>query len=255
LGNIFRPYSKIGDPRETFNIQKWSSSSQAAAAKLPPYLDSSREQVESFQKDIQRFGQQLLELIALALDLPADSFTSSHNATSDNFDTLTLIHYPPVTSHELDEGVKFRISPHTDWGTVTFLFQQKVGGLQVRPPVYTSAALDLDSEVWTSAPVYEDMILINIGDMLEFWTAGRLKSTWHRVVPDTTGGSLGGIDRYSFAYFLHPDRNTKLVPHDQLIREDWVPRYSGKGKTAEEHVFNRINKETVLSVKKDTASV
>ena len=252
LRDVNRPNGKVGDPRETLNINKWSSSAQAAAARLPPGLDSAREQIETFQKEIQSFGKQLLELIARALHLPDDAFTSSHNASSDNFDNLALLHYPPVTSAELDEGVKFRISPHTDWGTITFLFQQKIGGLQVRPPLYTSATLDLESEIRTSAPVYDDMILINIGDMLEFWTAGRLKSTWHRVVPNTAGASLGGVDRYSFAYFLHPDRDTKLVPYERLNKECWVPRYSGRGKTAEEHVHTRINQATVLSAKFDT---
>lgn len=193
------------------------------------------------------FSKELLELMAIALQLPADSFTASHTPTSDNYDNFLLMHYPPVTTAELDEGVKFRISPHTDWGTITFLFQQKVGGLQVRPPVYTSAALDLDSEVWTSAPVHDDMILINIGDMLEIWTAGRLKSTWHRVVPTSAGGNRGGIDRYSFAYFLHPDRDTKLVPYDNLKREGWEPRYSGAAETAEEHVFLRISQEKTIT--------
>jgi isopenicillin N synthase-like dioxygenase len=243
---VSRPNGKVGDPRESFNINKWPSSSHTAAAKLPPGLDFAREQIESFQKDILSFGEQLLELIALALQLPADLFTSSHNSSRDNFDNFLLMHYPPITSAELEEDVKYRISPHTDWGTVTFLFQQKIGGLQVRPPVYTSAALDLDSEVWTSAPVYDDMILVNIGDMLEFWTAGRLKSTWHRVVPNTAAGNLGGVDRYSFAYFLHPDRDTKLTPFDNMKREGWVPRYKGLGITAEEHVFNRINQGTYL---------
>lgn len=250
---VFRPYGKIADPRESFSIKKWPSSSHAAAAKLPPGLDSARAQIESFQKAMHSFSKELLELISIALKLPADSFTSSHNATSDNYDNFLLMHYPPVTSAELDEGVKFRISPHTDWGTITLLFQQKVGGLQVRPPVYTSAELDLDSELWTSAPVYDDMILINIGDMLEIWTAGRLKSTWHRVAPNSAEGNLGSIDRYTFAYFLHPDRDTKLIPYENLKREGWVPRYSGVGETAEEHVFARISQEKTILAETATA--
>lgn len=75
--------------------------------------------------------------------------------------------------------------------------------------------------------------------MLEFWTAGRLKSTWHRVVPVQTEAGYG-VERYSFAYFLHPDRDAMLVPMKGMEREGWTPRYEGVGRTAEEHICARI---------------
>ena len=82
------------------------------------------------------------------------------------------------------------------------------------------------------------MILINIGDMLEFWTAGLLKSTWHRVVPTAQYGS---VDRYTFAYFLHPNKDTVLKPIVSLVpREGWTSRYEGGGRTAEQHIHARI---------------
>jgi len=82
------------------------------------------------------------------------------------------------------------------------------------------------------------MVLINIGDMLEFWTAGRLKSTWHRVVPTALHGA---VDRYTFAYFLHPNKDAILVPIEAFKRNGWVPRYAGIGRTAEEHIHARIS--------------
>lgn len=150
------------------------------------------------------------------------------------------MHYPPVTQPSAQiagQDIKFRISPHTDWGTLTLLFQQSIGGLQVRPPHYTAPELDLDNETWTPAPVFNDMVLINIGDMLEFWTAGALKSTWHRVVPTA---AHGGVDRYTFAYFLHPNKDAVLVPIEAMKRDGWVPRYAGIGRTAQEHIHARI---------------
>lgn len=50
-------------------------------------------------------------------------------------------------------------------------------------------------------------ILVNIGDLLNYWTNGLLMSTVHRVVFPSDGGD----DRYSIAYFCHPADNTKLV--------------------------------------------
>jgi len=240
----FKPASSYGasgqfeDPREGFSINKWPTSAHTTAAPLPPILDPARPQIQSFQRHVQAFTTRLLELIALALDLPVDQFASQHDAQAENFDNFELMHYPPVAEDPKNVNVQFRISPHTDWGTLTLLFQHSVGGLEVRPPHYTSPSPNLADEKWTPAPVYNDMVLINIGDMLEFWTAGRLKSTWHRVVPTA---QYGGVDRYTFAYFLHPNKDAVLVPIEAMEREGWVPRYAGIGRTAEEHINARIS--------------
>ncbi|KIW18735.1 hypothetical protein PV08_03024 [Exophiala spinifera] len=235
-------YGSFKDPREAFSINKWPTAAHASTAPLSPVLDDAREQIQSFQKQVQSFTGRLLELIAVALGLPRDQFTAQHDPGAVNFDNFELMHYPPVAPSSTPAGgrdgdVKFRISPHTDWGTLTLLFQKSIGGLQVRPPHYTAPELDLDGEIWTSAPVFNDMVLINIGDMLEFWTAGALKSTWHRVVPTA---AHGGVDRYTFAYFLHPNKDAVLVPIEAMKRDGWVPRYAGIGRTAEEHIHARI---------------
>ena len=236
-----RADGKFSDPREAISINKWPTASHAVAAALPPVLSDARPQIHAFQRKIQSLAAELLELIALALDLPVTTFTRHHDASTENFDNFELMHYPPIspTSQTSNTAApRFRISPHTDWGTLTLLFQSNVGGLQVRPPHYTDPTPSLSTETWTSAPAFSDKILINIGDMLEFWTAGKLKSTWHRVVPTLTEGRM---DRYTFAYFLHPDRECVLVPMEGMGTEgEWVPRYEGVGRTAEEHIHARI---------------
>ncbi|ETI27318.1 hypothetical protein G647_09508 [Cladophialophora carrionii CBS 160.54] len=235
---------KFTDPREAISINKWPTSSHASAAILPPILSEARGQIHTFQRQVQAFTAQLLELIALALGLPVTTFTRNHDPERENFDNFELMHYPPVAACAgsgagltSDASPAYRISPHTDWGTLTLLFQSAVGGLEVRPPKYTSARLSLSTEKWTPAPALRDKILVNIGDMLEFWTAGKLKSTWHRVVPTAADGSL---DRYTFAYFLHPDKDCVLVPMAGMEKEGWVPRYEGVGRTAETHIHARI---------------
>ncbi|CAG8550592.1 9159_t:CDS:2 [Ambispora leptoticha] len=60
-----------------------------------------------------------------------------------------------------------------------------------------------------SAPIIPGCILINLGDLLEFWTKGLLKSTKHRVVfrSDTCK-----FDRYSIAYFCHAVDDEPVIP-------------------------------------------
>jgi isopenicillin N synthase-like dioxygenase len=121
------------------------------------------------------------------------------------------------------------------------LFQQDIGGLQVRPLHYTSPTLS-PLEVWTDALVFNDMVLVNIGDMMEFWTAGKLKSTWHRVTSNTLSNrEHGRTDRYCFTYILHPNKDAVLVSIEDLRTEkDWQCRYEGIRRSAE-HIRARIN--------------
>jgi isopenicillin N synthase-like dioxygenase len=78
-------------------------------------------------------------------------------------------------------------------------------------------------EKWAPVPVYPGdrtdfpypPILVNIGDMLSYWTDGLLKSTVHRVVfPHDKQSSAASIprDRYSIAFFCQPVGSTELIP-------------------------------------------
>lgn len=64
-----------------------------------------------------------------------------------------------------------RAGAHTDYGSITCLFQHHVSGLQV-----------LRDDVWLDVAPQQGCLVINIGDALEFWSGGRFKSTLHRVV-------------------------------------------------------------------------
>jgi len=224
-------------------MNKYPDDRALLSTNLPPILTDHRPQIASFQRQCHAFASQLLELISLALDLPSETFTSRHQFQMQNFDNFEIMHYPPLQPIEAEspEAAMYRLAPHTDWGTITLLFmnsQKPIPGLEVRPPSYTSPTLSLDVEKWTPAPPIPGAILINIADMLEFWSAGRLKSTWHRVVPPPL--EFTGLGRYSIAYFLHPDKRAVLEPIKSLERDEWTPRYEGRGRTAEEHIHARI---------------
>lgn len=97
-------------------------------------------------------------------------------------------------------------------------------------------------------------ILVNIGDLLSYWTNGLFRSTVHRVV-FPTGGSKGvdgesssGV-RYSMAYFCHPvgsvaldpvpsERVRNFVPSEGTPAEN--PYAERKVLTADEHLFMRL---------------
>ena len=97
-------------------------------------------------------------------------------------------------------------------------------------------------------------ILVNIGDLLSYWTNNLFKSTVHRVV-FPKGGQEGGEDRYSIAYFGHPVGTTLLEPVPSnmvstLKGVDGVGPEFGKPMTADEHLMSRL-KATYLGLYKD----
>ncbi len=101
--------------------------------------------------------------------------------------TLRLLHYPP-TEAPLADG-QMGAGEHTDYGNVTLLATDSVGGLMVRAR---------DSR-WLEAPIIADAFVCNIGDCLMRWTNDVYVSTPHKVV------SPRNVDRYSVAFFLDPD--------------------------------------------------
>lgn len=85
-------------------------------------------------------------------------------------------------------------------------------------------------------------ILVNIGDLLAYWTNDLLKSTVHRVIfpPDS---ERGGQDRYSIAYFCHPLDDAELIPVPSKMVQDRAKATSnvnGKVITAKDHLNERL---------------
>jgi isopenicillin N synthase-like dioxygenase len=66
-------------------------------------------------------------------------------------------------------------------------------------------------------------ILVNVADLLSYWTNGLLKSAVHRVIVPRNAKD-GRQGRYSIAYFLHPADGTQLIP----IPSEMVRTKAGK---------------------------
>ena len=55
--------------------------------------------------------------------------------------------------------------------------------------------------------------MVNIGDMLEAWTNGRLRSTPHRVLNLSP-------ERFSMPYFVSANYDTLIEPFPELLKEE-----------------------------------
>jgi isopenicillin N synthase-like dioxygenase len=131
---------------------------------------------------------EVMRAIAVGMDLP-ESFFDSYTDVGDN--TLRLLHYPAVKSDvfRINPG-QVRAGAHSDYGSITLLFQDAAGGLQVKSPNGT----------FVDATPIEDTCVVNAGDLLARWSNDLIKSTIHRVVePPQREGVEEHPARYSIA--------------------------------------------------------
>ncbi len=130
-------------------------------------------------------GRRILSAIALYLHQPEDFFEDS---VRDGNSVMRLLHYPPVSG---DQQGAIRAAAHEDINTITLLLGAEEAGLQ----------LHARDGRWLPVSPPPGALAVNIGDMLQRLTAGRMRSTTHRVVNPV--GEAAGRARYSMPYFLH----------------------------------------------------
>jgi isopenicillin N synthase-like dioxygenase len=143
-------------------------------------------------KSLEETGKHMLRAIAIYLGLDENYFDSKiHHGNS----ILRPIHYPPITS---EPKSAVRAGQHEDINLITLLIGASADGLEV---------LNKKGE-WVAVTALPDHIVVNVGDMLQRHTNGKLKSTTHRVVnPPREKWSQ---PRYSIPFFLHPRSEMKL---------------------------------------------
>ena len=146
----------------------------------------------------------ILELIARSLNLRPDRL---HGFFRDQTTFIRLNHYPPCPSPDLALGV----GRHKDAGALTILYQDDVGGLDVRRRS--------DGE-WVRVKPVPNSFIINVGDIIQVWSNDRYESAEHRVSVNSAK------ERFSMPYFFNPASYTMVEPVEELVSEGNPPRYN-----------------------------
>ncbi|PIG91733.1 2-oxoglutarate and iron-dependent oxygenase domain-containing protein [Gloeocapsopsis sp. IPPAS B-1203] len=189
---------KPGDLKEAFNVGKEVKSYDVAPGMI---VNKWLPDQEDFQSDVLAFWdtccqvtEQVLQAFAIALQVPEDFFATKHDQQNH---TLRLLHYPPIA--KLPKLGQVRAGAHSDYGSITLLFQDQIGGLEVQTK---------DSE-WILAPAIPDTVVVNTGDLMQRWTNHVFCSTKHRVMIPTD--ERIERSRYSVAFFCHPNHDAEIA--------------------------------------------
>ena len=196
-------------------------------------LPGFRDFMERFFRECSALVQQLLSALSTALNLPpADSLATFHSASHFN---MSLLHYPALLTSALRTGTHARIPAHADFGTLTLLFQDDVGGLEIKEPSTESSLGVEKAGGFRRVLPKPGTVVVNVGYLLMRWSNGRWKNTVHRVVEPPFSSDDGMTPaRYSVPFFASPDPGTVVEALPGCWSEE-VPR-SWKAISADDYI-------------------
>ncbi|KAG8985293.1 hypothetical protein FRB90_004827, partial [Tulasnella sp. 427] len=205
--------AKAPDYKETMEIgrdwdatwkNQWPQETDAPGFKTT-FLD--------FFKTCHDFHTLVMRSIALGLSLPETFFD---NKIQEQYHNLRLLSYPSIDTRLLKAEGSARAGAHSDYGTLTFVFQDSVGGLEVQNP---------HTKHFHAATPIPGTIVVNVGDLLARWSNDVLRSTLHRVVaPPAQSGPMTPA-RQSIAFFCNPNGGAEISCLPTCLKEGEKPKY------------------------------
>ncbi|KAL4910686.1 hypothetical protein BDW74DRAFT_141651 [Aspergillus multicolor] len=207
---------EVPDVKEVYDIGSENNTHEPNQWLPDATLPGFREFMIQFYSDCDHVGNDILRALAVGLKLEDTEYlTRKHSGDSHQ---LRLLHYLPVPADDLEQDRISRCAAHTDWSSITLLFQDDCGGLEVedisRPGTFVPA------------PPVKNSIIMNVGDLLQRWTNDRLRSTNHRVgLPELSdrfeGPNRMTRERYSIPFFMSPDDDVvvECIPSCMSDRE------------------------------------
>ncbi len=172
-----------------------------APNRWPDFMPALKRVLNAYFEATNELGKKLLRAFAASLDLSHDHFTKCF---SKPVTRGGLIYYPPQPPTFGDE--QFGVGPHTDYGCLTLLCQDHVGGLQVQHRDGT----------WVTAHPLPGTLVVNVGDLLHRWSNDKFLSNPHRVI------NASGKERFSVPVFVDPNWDTAIEP---ITANEEEPRY------------------------------
>ncbi|MFF7975271.1 2-oxoglutarate and iron-dependent oxygenase domain-containing protein [Streptomyces sp. NPDC007905] len=206
----FRGYTRTGDER-TRGARDWRDQLDIGAERPahvpgpgePPYwwlegpnqwpaaLPELRTAALAWIAKLSAVAQRLLRELLTAIGAPADFYGPVFGEHAHPH--LKLVRYPGSAGDGTDQGV----GAHKDYGFLTLLLQDTVGGLQVQR----------EDGRFHDVPPLDGAFVVNLGELLEVATNGYLIATNHRVISPP-----GATERFSVPFFYNPRLDARVEP-------------------------------------------
>ncbi|KAL1900833.1 hypothetical protein Cpir12675_000709 [Ceratocystis pirilliformis] len=193
-------------------------------------LEGFRAMMTSFFSECKQLHIEIMRAIGIGMGL-GDKYFDPYVDKGDN--TLRLLHYPPVKADAFKTAV--RSGHHSDYGSITILFQDDRGGLQICSP----------NGKFVDATPIKDTVVINAGDFLARWSNDTIKSTVHRVVEPPVKSA-----EYPARYSIAPnfDRDIEALPGTYATESEKKYGILNSGHTfGEDYRFTKVLRDIVAA--------
>ncbi|XP_020913405.1 2-oxoglutarate-dependent dioxygenase htyE [Exaiptasia diaphana] len=140
------------DLKEAFNVEvehsKWPTST----------VPDMKPSLEGLYDKCAQLAFRILKVIGIGLKIKSpDWLIKAHQNIGKpiNSTAMRILYYPPITNDYVIKKDQVRCGEHSDYGSITLLFQDELGGLQVLP-VHGD---------YIPAPTLPGCVIVNIGDL------------------------------------------------------------------------------------------
>ena len=157
---------QVRDCKESYEVGSEENAQQPNVWLPEATLPGFREFTTKFYWECNKVAQSILRAMALGIGLDDPEYLIKFHSGHNN--QLRLLHYPPVPAEELENQTAARMPAHSDWGSITLLFQDDCGGLEVEDP-HTPGN-------FVPATPMPGACVMNVGDLLMRWSNGELTS-------------------------------------------------------------------------------
>ncbi|GLJ54475.1 hypothetical protein SUGI_1169970 [Cryptomeria japonica] len=185
------------------SVEPHDFATYAVVNQWPNGLPDFREACLAYTEAARELSFRVLELIARSLGLPSNRLNEYFK---DDISLGRLNWYPACPAPELALGV----GRHKDPGGLTLLYQDQVGGLEVKRK---------DNGQWIPARPLPDSFVVNVGDCIQVWSNDRYESVEHRAVVNDSR------KRLSIPFFFNPSHYVMVKPLEEMASEENPPKY------------------------------
>jgi len=177
--------------------------------------------MEVYFRNCQALCLQIISATEIGLNVPPGVLVNRclHDASE-----LRFNYYPSSSVKSLSTGTSKRSWPHTDFGIITLLFQDAVGGLELEDRRNPGSFVPVVSS--SSGSLTE--LIVNTADCLTRWTNNVIRAGLHQVnLPVHMKQMKDGTvpDRYTCPFFLKAGYGTSVGPVPAFISQKQLAAY------------------------------
>lgn len=152
---------------------------------------------------LQEYGSKMIDVSKIVIEVLLKCLGNDYEGKYYKTEFSNCHGYLRIVNYSPPENVKEEevegLGMHTDMSCITLVYQDEIGGLQMRSK---------EGE-WLNIDPCKGSLVVNIGDLMQAWSNGRFRSSEHRVVLKQP------VNRRSLAFFwCFEDEKVILAPDD-----------------------------------------